>query len=562
MLSIKYKLSNNLRLSDNESSPSIIIYACDTDSSVYSDMFKGPLENTVDVNIPSSSVSRSLCLCVDLYVNMKNGKSVPCNTRVAGTTINIYDSDNSFQNNFDMVNFSTGEIKATIDINVDGVKNLNFKPLSRNDINLQNVELIQASLDNYIKKQMDPFIRNQLKPSDRFLYHVHAPIYNTRVMRLPGASYYIIPDRVIETADESWCANWVKIALSRYDMTEKKFNRCIVAQFESTSSLKDEFQKCVSVVAEAACILVHSYTYKSDFTYTNSGKKTPIESFDNIFVTGAGDCEDSSKGIYTIVRIFSRTKFKSILMKNVQKICNMYIPFGVLAEVSNPSIHTTSASNNLAHMFTVMIPRRTFYRNRGIVKEHLPFERSLTPLLLEGTGRVNNSVSKSIKNDCNYMVNLDVPNTDQYIDITKDIPFYKKVVHLYNSSTDCNTPNILSYSLFNDENEYGVDFYDFFKGKFKVKDHEACDDNIIDLCKRIVNIDTPLLFKKAVAKKECFISSNVKSKTKYKEYTDLYTKGMYVDRVVEKLNSMELKFEQVLEFTDNIDNHFRIRVYK
>lgn len=523
----------------------VVSYVCDGDPEVYSNICeKKDSSGVLKLQLNDNKVSRSLCLCLDLYVNMVNDSGKECDTRIAGTTINLHDFNVTRTANVDMINFSTGEIKANLNLEIDGIEKLEFNNDSNLAINGDNIEIIQGEIDNYIKKQMHPFISKQVKPSDSYLYHVHAPVYNTRVMRLPGASYYMVPDRVIKTAREEWCYNWIKIALARYNMSEKTFLQNISSHFNTQSS---EFNKCISVIAEAACILVHSYTYKSDFVYSNSGKRTPIESFDNIFVTGNGDCEDSSKGIYTILSIFSKSSFKTPIMCSVQRICQLYIPFGVLAEVNNPSIHTRSNSNNLAHMFTIMMPKCLFYS--GI--------KTLPSLLLEGTGRVHCFVGTE-KN----ITNISIDHADQYINIYEKMqcPFYKKIVHLYSDSA---IKNVLSYSVMNSHNEYGVDFFDFFRHDFKIKPHLPVDDKTMDICKRVIQIDTPILFdnfsenKMQISSKSSFtdVSSNI-------PYTDIFTDGKYVDSVMKQLITEGTRFDKLLEFVDNIDEHYRFRIYK
>jgi hypothetical protein len=564
MISIEYSIGDNLELCELEGNPSAMIYICDADSTFYSDVIENQISSMkstkFDINI-ENQVSRSLCFCMDLFVTMDNSKSVSCKTRVAGTTINIHDFFSSMDvidSKFDMINFSTGDVKGSLNLKICGLESIKFKEETKTDISLNNFSKIQCQIDKYISDQINPFIKKRIKPSEPFLYRVHAPTYNTRIMRLPGAAYYILPDRVVTTASEDWCKKFIDITLSRYNMSEETFNQTINSQFsKGNTKLLDHFTTCLSIIGESASVLVHTCTYKSDFTYS-AGRKTSIESFDNIFITKAGDCEDSAKGIYTIIAIFSNAKFKSKLMNNVQKVCKLYIPFGVLAEVTNPSINTTSTEEKLAHMFATMIPRSKFYKNSCIdySKSLGEVEESLPSLLLEGTGRVHCLIDTGKSNNMHC-----IDGVEQYINISTQTEnvFYKKIVHLY---SDYALENVLSYSVMNDDNEYGVDFKDFFNDNYKIKNHEELNDNLLEICKKIIHLDTPLLFDKEPSMDSINISSQVTSKRNHDAvYNDVYTNGVNFKDVVQQLDENKVSYNVNLELSDEIDSYYRIRIF-
>lgn len=566
-LNIRFK--TQLLNTDNSlhSNSSTAVYICDTES-YYSDVFQHPIttqEEQLSVKI-DQTVTKNLALCVDLYSVINNEKSTPCNTRIAGSTVNLYDYLKNFNLNdeaeLDLFNFSTGAKYGTIHMQISGLNNVKFMNSQGLTVNTANASCIQSKFDGYIAKHMTPFLNRNIKASDSFLYRVHAPVYNTRIMRLPGSAFYLIPERVIQTVDEKWMLQWVEVALNRYNMTKDDFNSTIQKQMKETA-LIDNFNLCTQVVGMAACTLVHSFDYKGDYIYNKYDRKTAIESFDNIFVTEAGDCEDSSKGIYTIFSLFIKGTYKTKTMRNVQRLATLYVPAGVLGEVNNPSIHTTSSDSKLAHMFAVAIPRHMFYRNSTNSSQNIAlyhnFESKLQPLLLEGTGKV----LPEVKLNSNFQNTKIIGEGETYIQISNSIPdlFYKKIAHIY---TSFGSKNTLSYSIMNEENEYGCEFFKFFNSDFKIKPHEPLTDELLKLCKRIVNLDTPFFFRGKDSENE-FVSSKI-TNVKHNDpqgysFTNIYSSSDEELKDIEtSLIEKKVIFDTVLEFKSKFHVQYKTKV--
>lgn len=505
LIEINYSIKS-LHLSCNDFEPEFYFFTSHQNGIESNIVIKDALEeNKIMISVISmlSQIPFDFSLCIDLYVKIENDDGTKCRTRVGSSTYPLFHLIKLYMNEKNEIPINLYDIRkcnivSTLLINnIVGVdtfykmfEKLNDRTMN-NKLTNSTIEKYQNCFNNYVVEQMDPFVNSDIIPSDPFLQNVHAPYFNSRLLRLPGSTFFIIKDTHIIKEKESFFKYLINVCLERYCISEDSFIEIINSQLESNdTSVHENFEKVCTIIVESACSYINRYPYISDFTHDEEGNRIFCESFDNIFTREAGDCEDSAKGIYTLLKLFSTYNFESEIMKSVKKVCSIYVPTCALGSVCNPSIRTISNQNNLAHMFCLFIPLAYFLkllnRYRTLNKLHgIPFEdishgitfkpwmESLNIFNAEGTGRVdprivynknfdlNSSCCKFEKQifettlpiQCEAMIKPVIDSTQK--------KFYKKISHLYTDLLYNNGYGLLSFSLIDENNFLGVQYERF-----------------------------------------------------------------------------------------------------
>jgi len=217
--------------------------------------------------------------------------------------------------------------------------------------------------------------------------------------------------------------------------------------------------------AECCCAYPCSCTYISDY-YTKQNAKIPFESFDDLFIRQAGDCEDLSKAICKIFEHIRFSTWTRPLALAMQKISKLYLACSILGAVARPSYagaHSGGGTDVAAHMFVQLIPQ--YMMNQWCPSLQLDSHathKDLRILVCEGTGHVcpnffnhhDEHHTSLVLSSCNFPSNIERMS---YPKIQNS--FYKMNIHAYTNTLFRLGQNI-GHFTFMKNGTYGVPFRD------------------------------------------------------------------------------------------------------
>jgi len=240
--------------------------------------------------------------------------------------------------------------------------------------------LIDMAFATLAKREMLRFTGwSALDADSEFVTHVHAPFYRGQIVSFPGFGYVMCGSPLM--ADEDWYINVIAEAVSRHAVEPQAASAHIRARLGMGKSDKDVtrmfHEHGVKMLATMASIVVCCYPYETDF-YVKDGTKESFESFDDIFVRCAGDCEDYGRGVVVFLSAFRDFKFRQSnayakLGEDLQEVSKLYVNGVVLATVAQNSHGFSVNKSRQAHMYAQMIPRKQFLERillSGAPKNH------------------------------------------------------------------------------------------------------------------------------------------------------------------------------------------------
>lgn len=440
---------------------------------------------------------------VDLFVEESNAAGVWCWQRVGSASIYASDlrrrgtAESPFKHQSSQL--TQGGVVASARFTSD----LRFAPPLPHEWVPSQQASVSALLEAYVRAETDDLT---LEPSAEFLRRVHAPRHYARVAPLPGAAFWMGTPAL--KADEAWCAHWLKVVCRRHDRTTDWVTQSVVDQFDRVDAASDAFHEVCSMVCEAACGVVNSVAYVSDWV-PSRGARLCCESFDEVFVRRSGDCEDGAKGIVEVLRCFQDGAWTTPLLLAVQRVCGLYVPCGVLGMVNAPTVRNGAKQAFQAHMFMNWIPVDRFNAMAGIdaPPSRLPWTRHLRALNGEGTGHVDPSVRpygavapELVEVERTARCQRLPPFVDRMLrpSILGGGGFYHMHAHLYTNELlrrgQTSAPAAFSFVRRSAPGFYGVAYADVMRGDEDVAlvPHRPLDEDVVSAIRHVLALEHPL----------------------------------------------------------------------
>lgn len=410
-------------------------------------------KKTFDVDLVLSKLQQnSFSIAIDAYILLLNNDNDNVLSRIASCTFmpTTHDQCCTF------VNAITQEKRGSMQLHL-------FKKKEQASFDVYEIfDRSEKAIHSDIMYARSLF--KHMKPIDNFIERVHAPFFQTRFGRvLPGWSYWLCKLNVTENFYDHLMQN-------------------MYWRYVKTTQLSDIDH--VALFFTGVTSVIQSYPYISDTTYSIETKhQKSYESFDNYFVRGGGDCEDSSRAIVQLVRTFQDMQLQNSRLQKLQKLIQMYIPCSVLSMVTNASAENwndNNPNNKMAHMSCQMIPKYIFFQmiakctkntEKQIQYAQLHANKSsyLPSFRLEGT-----AVTLPLSYDENIVIRrpigiektivqsplMDLLQSYPPVRIQPDHPFYKVDSHMYtdfflNQDFECGVFTFVSHK---DQNVWGKPF--------------------------------------------------------------------------------------------------------
>jgi len=395
---------------------------------------------------------------------------------------------------------------------------------------LSTQESLVTEIDSYVKTEMSVFnerASNRWYPSHPFLQRVHAPLHYSRTTIVPGIAFWMTGVHGVPQCDEAWCEHWLTIVQARHGRDETWMVRTVTSQFEAHTHVNDSFRECASMIVEAACSVINSFEYISDWVPDARGRHKYCESFDEILVRRSGDCEDGAKGIIEILTAFRDGAWEREMMKSVARVCRLYVSFGMLGMVDAPTIRAGRSQQYQAHMFMNWVPVTTvrqwltrdpaghtlataaMHVEEWIGEPLRPWMTTLDILNGEGTGHVQPNVdpyervgSNQQRLELHLVSSAQPPFVDRMMRpswLPNGAPhrtFYKMHVHAYtNAFFERGESGVGSFTFINASTKhYGVPYDDAIKGRGTVsmRPHLALSPRLQRSLRSILNLEHPM----------------------------------------------------------------------
>lgn len=474
-----------------------------------------------------------------------------------------------------------------------------------------------------IKSEMGLFGQGSytLRATNNFLKRVHAPLFNGRVSPMPGFGY--VMNSTTLPATDAWFFRYYSHAKERLGLTDDFVKQKIREQFKNdTSSIVDGFHDCCLLLTTMVSLTAACYPYESDF-FVHNGSKKPFESFDNVFVRRAGDCEDFARGMHFVLSTFQERKIDKQRwggMYYLQRVANLYLSGIILAEVTTPQ-HGGALNifkSRQAHMYTQIFPIKYFIDNITIKhedkKDYKGFEQikagfdhrswmdMLRVYVIEGTAPVQPFTSldsmageldplkqefeiKSLRTLNSSMPKGLAREFRPRWSVVKD-DFYKNCAHMYTDYFIRKGANVGSFAFYDDQkSSYGVDLQQVLHTSgFSFIPHQFFTNEDVELIKFLLTFESPfpelkwdrtssssLIQGKQLDVINHFITkmraANADKTSKTDLYNDFFIQSPYqmshddFDRIYDFFQQRTVRQELYLEGFDKESVIFRVRAF-
>tara|TARA_B100000787_G_C16195723_1_gene300668 strand:+ start:2427 stop:4286 length:1860 start_codon:yes stop_codon:yes gene_type:complete len=327
------------------------------------------------IQVPVSFNTNTLCegatLAFDLYVKTENCAGTWCAMHRASGNVFLSKAlaSNERCANVPLGNRWTGETIGTVGVCFNDVfKGIGFEPEESVDVKS---EAFQTRMNALIDKEMGLFEGFwAVRSKNGFIKRVHAPVFNGRVASMPGFAYLMNAESF--RGDEMWYLHWYTNACRRLEMKDDEVVRIVASQFASKGEdVATEFHKVTLLLATMVASCVTCYPYETDF-YMDHGAQKPYESFDNVFVRKAGDCEDFGRGMHFVFSTFSSMKVSHARtgLRALQRVCRLFLSGVVLGSVAQNSHGASVFKTRQAHMYVKLFPVAYFTKSLRAVAHH------------------------------------------------------------------------------------------------------------------------------------------------------------------------------------------------
>jgi len=474
-----------------------------------------------------------------------------------------------------------------------------------------------------IKSEMGLFGEGSytLRATNSFLKRVHAPLFNGRIAPMPGFGY--VMNSTTLPATDAWFYRYYSHAKERLGISDDFVKTAVRKQFNrKTSGLVDGFHDCCLLLTTMVSLTAACYPYESDF-FVQNGSKKPFESFDNVFVRRAGDCEDFARGMHFVLSTFQERKIdrnKWGSMYYLQRVANLYLSGIILAEVSTPQHGgvVNIFKSRQAHMYTQIFPVKYFIDNITIKHEeqkdykkfediknafdHRSWMDQLRVYVIEGTAPVQPFSSiESMAGELDPLkqefevrsVRTLNPSLPKGVSrefrpawsVMKD-GFYKNCAHMYTDYFIRKGANVGSFAFFDDQkSSYGVDLQQVLQTTgFSFIPHQFFTNEDVELIKFLLKFESPfpslkwdrtssssLIQGKQLDVINHFITRikavNAGKKSETDLYNDFFIQSPYqisndqFDRIFDFFQQRTVRQELYLEGFDKESVIFRVRAF-
>ena len=450
---IQLKVRSQLRLGTQEKNPLYHFF-------INNQVHELQIHDTCTITVQEKTLSRNAILGIDLFTVQCNELMQPCRTKAASDSVSLYS----------LHTYKKGQqLRCNLRNPNDPQTNKGFVILTIVDKDLSFVNTqdppvhyddIQRALNQTIRKSMCLFKaygNGPLVPLIQGFNNVHAPVFHSRTGTLPGIAFWMGKGPIIS---EECLEHFLNIVCARLSISPSDVEHMSVVD-------------AANVLAECCCAYPASLPYISDLI-ARGNQLLPFESFDDLFIRKAGDCEDFAGAICAIFQHIQETRdFKSKALQHLSNVAQHYLACSVLGAVARPSFHPHSSKHPTdadfaAHMYAKLIPLDVFYTCVGWPQNKNNITPPLETLKLktyvcEGTGFVRcdfyqeNQHETDLCYDCRGL-----PGNVQRMSCP-DIhhcPFYKMDLHLYtNYFIQRNISNVGVFTCTKKgSNKFGVPF--------------------------------------------------------------------------------------------------------
>jgi hypothetical protein len=418
---------------------------------------------------------------VDLFTFLQNDEGRYCRLRSAYASLDVstclsegFECTLPFHNRCD-----TNIFKGRVDVKVLRHKG-ECEPLA--------VETLARTLSKCITKSVALFDNHRLQPKEAHWSRILAPVYQTRTMAVPGIAFWM---HEVEFTEEG-ALHLLQIALHRHGLTEVDF-------------LERSVVDTASVLASFCTIYPASLPYTSD-VYAQGNRFHPYESFDDLMVRNAGDCEDFSRAmcsIFNAVR-WSGRKWEGALLKKLHHLSTYYIAVSALSVVTSASYTAgcEGGGGTAAHMYVKYVPRIHFYQMAGMAGSFEDWEGQLSIYIGEGTSHVRCDVStaypleQTLSTKCEQLpAGYEREACPSFQD--GGLSFYKHDLHWYTDYffrrwKDKPAPGVFTLQ-YKDKDTYGVTFRDTIQAwnKIQLRPHPAFSVQERKWMSQVVQLEHP-----------------------------------------------------------------------
>tara|TARA_B110000977_G_scaffold133531_1_gene170066 strand:+ start:31 stop:1587 length:1557 start_codon:yes stop_codon:yes gene_type:complete len=354
------------------------------------------------------------------------------------------------------------------------------------------------------------------------LKYVHSPYYvNHMGVTLPSGAFCMIPtvlDDDFSTALRSHQQR-LMVALSRNCMTTNQWMEGIIDMFES--SIKSRHLRCLSVVADAVTLharLDIKYTPDVQLTPTPKGTErweVPREPTENGGLSFTGDCEDFAREVYQQCKELKSwiKPSKDSMMGVLSAVLHMYVPTIEQGAVDS-SAHSKYITYEAAyrnHIWAALHPRNAWrFKMKGDCSlkqsyslwSEMKCERTLPLLHLEGTGEVYpvvtgrkpgyiakiKQMSASVRRENPCVIGTSTP--DMSLQCEHRSNFYKYPIAFMTDAFE--DQGLLDYTYVTN-GKYGVDIYDWARGKYKFRASSRHSPETMENIRRMIRLERPIL---------------------------------------------------------------------
>ena len=303
---------------------------------------------------------------------------------------------------------------------------------------------VSERMSDFIVKSYDPFKDKKLLPSIPQVENIHAPMFMARACVLPGYMYWQTPWKGF---DETYLEHLASLVCARHDRTPE--------------SLRVGDHRSHEIVAEMCTAYPNSCRYISDF-YQKGGEMFPFESFDDLFIRQAGDCEDLSKAMCYIFDHIRITPWEGEVGQTLRGIAQGYCAFSILGAVARPAFTLSPLGNDMAaHMWGQLFPVEYVEQWTGL---SVGTPIGGRPLMMEGTGYVGSDVWRRPPAFHPQSLPRGIQSKN-YMEL--DNSFYHVNIHAF-ATTLPRLGHDVGHVTFMKNNRYGVPFQDVMRGSTDV----------------------------------------------------------------------------------------------
>ena len=329
-----------------------------------------------------------------------------------------------------------------------------------------NQRKVSTLMSDFIVKSFGPFKRKEILPAIPQVENIHAPMFMARGCVLPGYTYWKTP---WVGFDETYLEHLAAIVCARHDT--------------SPSTLRTDDRRSHEILADMCTAYPNSCRYISDF-YQKGSEMFPFESFDDLFIRQAGDCEDLSKAMCYVFDCIRKHEWKGTTGRTLQRIAQGYCAFSILGAVARPAFTLSPLGNDMAaHMWAKLFPVE--YVEAWTGKKDLGVHLGGKPLIMEGTGYVGTDVWRDAPSYPSRYLSRGI-QTKNYMRVKND--FYHYAIHGFSS-----TLSDIGHVTFMRGNHYGVPFEDVMNGSTDVSlyIHPLLPDALTTYTDAVMRHETP-----------------------------------------------------------------------